>query len=133
MAEPEVQDFVKLYPCSGDEVEIEFAKKHGFWIEPSYSNNVCLKFVNGGYKIRDVPDYVIWQTLITTLKRLKRVEDELQYKGRAAVKRERRRVEKLLQRAYKEMSIHEHTMMLAVEISNNPDAERVLFGCVEIT
>lgn len=128
MAEFEVKEKVQLFPASKDKEETTLAQELGYFIELNQNKNVLLRFVNGGYKSREYLDLVIWQKLVESRRRIIQVESENDTKGRASLKRERKRVEDLLKRASKEMSLHEPTLMLALEISNNPDAEKVLFG-----
>jgi len=128
MAEFEVKEKEQRFPSSKDKEETALAKELGYFIELNPNKNILLRFVNGGYKSREAFDLQIWNKLVDSRRHITKVETENDIKGRAAIKRERKRVEELLKRASKELSLHEPTLMLALEISNNPDAEKVLFG-----
>jgi hypothetical protein len=119
-------------PRSADIEETELAKELGFFLSISQGNNIVLRFTFGGSKLRELPDLKVWEKLVEERKKNKKIEAELQLKGKAAIKRERKRVDTLLNRAAKELSMHEPTLMMALEISNNPDAEVAIFGGKEI-
>jgi hypothetical protein len=126
------KDKPTFLPTSSDLEETELAKELGFYIHISQSNNILLRFTFGGSKLRELPDLKIWEKLVEERKKNKKIEAELKSKGRNAIKRERKRVNDLLIRASNELSLHQATTSLALEIANNPDAEKVLFGGKEI-
>jgi hypothetical protein len=127
-----VKEKTFFLPRSGDIEEVELAKELGFFLEVTMNNNVKLKFTFGGGRLRELPDLKLWQRLIQQIKANKKMQAEVDTKGKASIKRERKRVDKVLRRAAKELELHEPTMMLALEISNNPDAEQVIFGGKEV-
>lgn len=116
------------YPKSADPIETEIAKEIGVFVEISQTNHVNLKYVCGGYKTRDISDLNIWTALVESRKKIKKLEAELAVKGVGALKRERKRVADLLERASQELALHQPSLMLALEIAKNPDAEKAIFG-----
>lgn len=123
--EQQIQDKEAILPRSGDRIELALAKKLGVFVEESHKGGVTLKFVFGSFKIRETADLVIWKALVDAHREIEKLNCQT---GKVVLQRERRRVSKLLNRASQELKTHSDTLMLAAEISGNPDAEKLIFG-----
>jgi hypothetical protein len=120
------------WPLSGDKDEIILSKELGLFVEQR-GQKTELKFIYG-----DVPKsltfavspyiMMIWNKLVSHQKLINKMKAQIAQKDDGTLKTERKRVAKLLTRASKEFALHQETLMVAMEISNNPDAERILFG-----
>lgn len=114
------------------EASHQAAKECGFYVEDRGRGPVVY-MVSGGVRKAYPVEACMWQKIVQRGEKINQLEAELASEASTRVQSERTRIMKCLNRAAREMSLHQQTLALASEIVSNPNAEIDIFGAREVS
>jgi hypothetical protein len=105
--------------------------KFGFYVQENQKGPVVY-FNWGGRRVGQPLDLVMWTEIVRLMKENKDLKEDLAKQAESSVIKERQRIIKCLNRASRELTLHDPTLAVCKEFIDNPNGESDIFGSVEI-
>lgn len=109
----------------------ECADRLGFYVEDR-GNGAVFYLTHGGRRKAFPAEMCMWQEIVDLSRKVKYLSAELATQAKSSVEAERSRIIKCINRASRELSVHQETLTLCSEFVKSDDAEGEIFGATEI-